>query len=141
MDISRVIIRPLVTEKTNSLQQQAQQKVFAFVVDPKANKHLIASAFSMIFGFYPTKINTTTRKPAKIRTGTIKPGYSKLTKIAYITLPEGKNISISSEQTSQENTSLKKDEVKKTETIKTAKAKGQLKEVSTNKVEKPKESK
>lgn len=139
MDISRVIIRPLVTEKTNLLQEAAEQKVYAFVVDPKANKHLIASAFAMIFGFNPVKVNTTTRKPAKVRTGTLKPGYSKLTKIAYITIPAGKSISVSSEPV-EETKAPSKEETKKAETVKAAKAKGQLKEVA-KKVEKPNESK
>ena len=50
-----------------------------------------------IYQIAPAKVNTQVRKPAKVRTGTIHPGCTKLTKIAYITLPAGKAIAIDSE--------------------------------------------
>ena len=96
MDISRVLIKPLLTEKSNYLQN-LEPKQYAFIVDVKANKHEIRDAFMALYNIAPTKIATQLRKPARVRTGTLKPGFSKLTKIAYITLPPGKAINTSNE--------------------------------------------
>ena len=92
MEFSRIIIKPLLTEKTNILKStEPRQYVF------EASKHQIIEAFMAIYQIAPAKVNTQVRKPAKVRTGTIHPGYTKLTKIAYITLPAGKAIAIDSE--------------------------------------------
>ncbi len=123
MDISRVIIRPYLTEKTRIFNESDPQKI-ALIVDPKANKHLVAHAFEMIYGIAPSNINIQTRKPVRTRTGTLKPGFTKLTKIAYITLPKGKRIATEEEETKET------EKPKNTEAINKAKAKGQLKEVS-----------
>lgn len=138
MDITRVIIQPLFTEKSEALKHNEKQ-VITLIVDPKANKHEIKEAFAILYGVYPEKINTQLRKPARVRTGTLKPGYTKLTKVAYITLPKGKKVA----QTSDEHEEAIKEAVPvKKEAV--AKAKGQLKEVApknerkeTKKVEKP----
>jgi large subunit ribosomal protein L23 len=92
MEFTRIIIRPMHTEKTYAFQAMETKK-YAFYVDPKATKHDIALAFESIYGIKPTKVATQIRKPAKIRTGTAKPGFSKLTKIAYVSLPIGSDIS------------------------------------------------
>ena len=96
MDISRVLIKPLLTEKSNYLQN-LEPKQYAFIVDVKANKHEIRDAFMALYSIAPTKIATQLRKPARVRTGTLKPGFSKLTKIAYITLPPGNAINTTNE--------------------------------------------
>lgn len=127
MDISRVIIRPLVTEKTNLLQE-SEPHTYAFVVDMKANKYEIISAFSALYGFAPAKVNIQIRKPAKTRTASLHPGHTKAMKIAYIIVPKGKSITIFSEQPEEETSASKKDE----KTISEAKTKGQLKEVSSS---------
>ncbi|WP_031489041.1 uL23 family ribosomal protein [Ureaplasma canigenitalium] len=91
MDITRVIKSPYNTEKSYTLKNSEKQ-VLTFLVDKKANKHQIRQAFVAIFGIKPEKINTLNRKPAKIRTGTRTPGFTKLKKIAYVTLPAGQKI-------------------------------------------------
>jgi large subunit ribosomal protein L23 len=91
MEFTRIIIRPMHTEKTYAFQA-FEPKKYAFIVDPKSTKHDVALAFESIYGIKPTKVATQIRKPAKVRTGTAKPGYSKLTKIAYVTLPTGTDI-------------------------------------------------
>lgn len=128
MDITRVIIRPILTEKSYALNSR-DPKQYVFVVDPKANKNHIIDAFVALYEFTPLKVNTQIRKPAKVRTGTLHPGYSKLTKIAYITLPPGKEINTSSEATTEQKQEVKKPKVDTS----AAKAKGSLKEVSTAK--------
>ena len=120
MDITRVLIKPLLTEKTYAMNSN-EVKQYAFLVNPKASKHEIANAFAALYEFKPLKVNTQIRKPAKTRTMSYHPGFTKLQKIAYITLPPGKDISVGSEPV-ETNT-------KKTEQTTKAKEKGQLKEV------------
>ena len=120
MDITRVLIKPLLTEKTYAMNSN-EVKQYAFLVNPKASKHEIANAFAALYEFKPLKVNTQIRKPAKTRTMSYHPGFTKLQKIAYITLPPGKDISVGSESV-ETNT-------KKTEQTVKAKEKGQLKEV------------
>ena len=120
MDITRVLIKPLLTEKTYAMNSN-DVKQYAFLVNPKANKHEIADAFAALYEFKPLKVNTQIRKPGKTRTMSYHPGFTKLEKIAYITLPPGKDISVGSEPV-ETNT-------KKTEQTTKAKEKGQLKEV------------
>ena len=124
MDISRVIIKPLLTEKSNLLKSCDPQTI-AFIVDPKASKTQIMMAFASIYGVVPARVNTQIRKPAKVRTGTLKPGYSKLTKIAYVILPAGQSINVASEETQESAPAAKSEAVKKAE------SKGQLKEVES----------
>ena len=120
MDITRVLIKPILTEKTYAMNSN-EVKQYAFLVNPKASKHEIANAFAALYEFKPLKVNTQIRKPAKTRTMSYHPGFTKLQKIAYITLPPGKDISVGSESV-ETNT-------KKTEQTVKAKEKGQLKEV------------
>ena len=120
MDITRVLIKPLLTEKTYAMNSN-EVKQYAFLVNPKASKHEIANAFAALYEFKPLKVNTQIRKPSKTRTMSYHPVFTKLQKIAYITLPPGKDISVGSESV-ETNT-------KKTEQTVKAKEKGQLKEV------------
>lgn len=120
MNITRVLIKPILTEKTYAMNSN-EVKQYAFLVNPKASKYEIANAFAALYEFKPLKVNTQIRKPAKTRTMSYHPGFTKLQKIAYITLPPGKDISVGSESV-ETNT-------KKTEQTVKAKEKGQLKEV------------
>ena len=120
MDITRVLIKPLLTEKTYAMNSN-EVKQYAFLVNPKASKHEIANAFAALYEFKPLKVNTQIRKPGKTRTMSYHPGFTKLQKIAYITLPPGKDISVGSEPVETDK--------KKIEQTAKAKEKGQLKEV------------
>jgi large subunit ribosomal protein L23 len=119
MEFTRIIVRPIHTEKTYTFGAMLAKK-YAFEVDTKATKHDISIAFESIYGIHPTKVSTQLRKPAKIRTGTLKPGRTKLTKIAYVTLPAGTDIASSNKDAPKTNTpskpitkDVKKDIVKK----------------------------
>ena len=122
MNITRVLIKPLLTEKTYALNSN-EVKQYAFLVHPKANKYEIANAFAALYEFKPLKVNTQIRKPSKTRVMSYSPGFTKLYKIAYITLPPGKDISVSNEQAESKQSEAK------TAATKKAKEKGKLKEV------------
>ncbi|MDR0739478.1 MAG: 50S ribosomal protein L23 [Mycoplasmataceae bacterium] len=113
MEFTRIILRPIHTEKTYTFVSLPQKK-YAFIVDVKATKHDISIAFESIYGIHPLKIATQIRKPVEVRTGTLKPGYSKLTKIAYITLPEGSDIATSNKEPTKDTTPTTKTTVAKT---------------------------
>lgn len=97
MELSRVILKPVYTEKSQQLKEQ-DPHTYAFYVDPKATKTNIKIAFFSIFNVSPASVRTVTRKPAWIRTGTMKPGKTKLQKIAYITLDKGQEIFTSQQE-------------------------------------------
>ncbi|MDR3249673.1 MAG: 50S ribosomal protein L23 [Mycoplasmataceae bacterium] len=97
MEFTKIIIKPYNTEKSYKMQSLLTPK-YAFVVDPKANKYDINIAFQSIYGYKPVSITTQLKKPASIRTGTAKPGVSKLTKIAYVTLAKGVKLAPNEEE-------------------------------------------
>ncbi len=98
MQLYDIILRPYLTEKTIQVRTAHEKEVIAFVVNPKANKHEIKSAFISIYNVKPEKINVVKHKPVAIKTGTRVPGFSKLTKIAYVTLPVGVKIAVTQEE-------------------------------------------
>ncbi|MDE6473201.1 MAG: 50S ribosomal protein L23 [Ureaplasma sp.] len=98
MEITRVIIKPYLTEKTYSIKDSSNKQVITFLVDPRANKHQIENAFIAIYGVKPEKINTVNKKPAKMRTGTLTPGFTKHKKVAYVVLPAGTKIALTEEE-------------------------------------------
>ncbi|GHU26412.1 hypothetical protein FACS1894152_0960 [Bacilli bacterium] len=107
MEFTRIILRPIHTEKVYVLNNLPNKK-FAFEVDVKATKQDIALAFESIYNIKPTKVATQIRKPAKVRTGTAHPGYTKLMKLAYITLPAGATIAANAEESKNESKAVKK---------------------------------
>jgi large subunit ribosomal protein L23 len=140
MEFTRIILRPIHTEKVYVLNNLPNKK-FAFEVDIKATKQDIAIAFESIYNIKPTKVATQIRKPAKVRTGTAHPGYTKLMKLAYITLPEGTTIAANAEEAKVENKAAKKEAAvhkdvtkkevaKKTTKVETTKSTATKKEVT-----------
>jgi ribosomal protein L23 len=89
MEFTGIIVKSYQTEKSYAQQNNAITPKYAFVVNPKATKYDISIAFQSIYGHKPASITTQLRKPSHVRSGTIHPGFSKLMKIAYITLPKG----------------------------------------------------
>lgn len=98
MEISRIIYKPYLTEKSYSIRNATDKEVLTFLVNPDANKHQVRLAFNAIYGVNPEKINLLVRKPVRIRTGTAKPGWSKLHKIAYVVLPKGVKVAVTKEE-------------------------------------------
>lgn len=125
MELMQIIIKPYLTEKTYSVRNSGNKKeVIALLVHPKANKNDIKKAFESIYEIKPESVNTITRKPVSIRTGTRNPGLTKLTKIAYVTLPEGTKLAITEEEIESAKDTLKQAEkVKEVKEVKENKSK------------------
>lgn len=90
MTIGRIIIEPVVTEKTNVLRERHQ---YTFKVDARANKFQIMEAVAKQFGVHPRKCNVVTvrPKPKRLRN---RAGLTSSWKKAIITLPPEEKIGI-----------------------------------------------
>ncbi|WP_033160176.1 uL23 family ribosomal protein [Mycoplasmoides alvi] len=109
MDLTTVLIRPVLTEKSY-FETMSEKKKYSFQVNLKANKTLIRQAFTAIYGVNPISVNVKIRKPSRTKTGTAKPGYTKMKKIAVITLPPGVEILVTGEKPENTNDSKAKKE-------------------------------
>ena len=95
MKLTEVLIKPIVTEKSNKLSDA--KRTFAFRVNRKANKLEIKKAVESFYGVNVTDVNTTVspgkNKSRFTKAGVIsgrKPSYKK----AYITVAEGETIDL-----------------------------------------------
>lgn len=61
MDLSNVLLKPLLTEKTTMLKDETRQ--VAFLVDPRANKLEIQSAVEKAFEVKVEAVNIIRRRP------------------------------------------------------------------------------
>ena len=90
MDLTTVLLKPLLTEKTTMLKDEANQ--VAFYVHPQASKIEIEKAVEKAFDVHVTAVNIVRRTPRnRKRQGRVigrKPGWKK----AYVTLAEGDKI-------------------------------------------------
>ncbi|MGL4950682.1 MAG: 50S ribosomal protein L23 [Mycoplasma sp.] len=98
MELNNIIIKPHHTEKSYRTRKFQEPSCLVFVVNRLATKNDIRRAFINIYNVSPDKINVVNRKPQAIRTGTATPGYSKLLKLAYITLPKGVQIALTKDE-------------------------------------------
>ena len=91
MDITNVIIKPLVTEK--STHQQATRNAYAFQVHPEANKQQIKQAVEKIYEVKVIDVRTMNRKGKPRRT---KTGYATTSgwKRAVVVLDEDSRIEL-----------------------------------------------
>ncbi len=94
MDIMKVLIEPVLTEKTNVMREGESRK-YVFKVDPRANKIQIMGAVKELFNVQPVACNIVSVK-AKPRMARTKSGmrYGTTTpwKKAIITLKAGDKI-------------------------------------------------
>jgi large subunit ribosomal protein L23 len=86
-----LVRRPLVTEKTSTLQATRNQ--YTFEVDPRANKSEIKKAIEALFSVKVTKVNITI-VPGKQRRFLGRPGKSRPWKKAIVSLRQGDAIEI-----------------------------------------------
>lgn len=90
MELTQVLLKPLVTEKSTELRQDANRVVF--LVHPAANKVEIKKAVEDAFGVDVLGVNVIRIQPRvrarQGRTVGMKPGYKK----AVVTLAEGAKI-------------------------------------------------
>jgi large subunit ribosomal protein L23 len=87
MTLDRIIIEPVVTEKTNIMRESHK---YTFKVDSRANKGQIMDAVRKLYNVHPLSCNVlrTARKPKRVR---YREGYTSSWKKAIITIaPEEK---------------------------------------------------
>jgi len=89
-EASRLLVRPLVTEKATTL---AASSKYVFVVDKKANKISVTKAIESVYGVKATDVNIINMKGKRVARGKIK-GKRKDWKKAIVTLAKGETIAI-----------------------------------------------
>lgn len=89
MDLTEVLIEPLVTEKT--VREQEKSNKYTFVVHPEANKIEIREVIESQFNVDVEKVRTMNVKGKK-RSFRGIPGYTSDWKKAIVTLSEGDQI-------------------------------------------------
>lgn len=90
MDYTKILIKPLVSEKATYVREISQQ--VAFFVDPRANKIEIKKAVEAAFKVKVTGVNVVNRKPSdRVRQGRVVGRVSGFKK-AYVTLAPGDKI-------------------------------------------------
>ena len=88
MDYTQILLRPVVTEKATALRENG---VYAFFVDPKANKIEIAKAVTALFDDVKVaSVNVMNYAGKKKRMRSAKLGKRPDWKKAVVTLSEGK---------------------------------------------------
>ena len=90
MTIERIIIEPVVTEKTNVMRER---HAYVFRVDSRANKSQIMDAVRKQYNVHPLKCNVlrTSTKPKRVR---YRLGYTSSWKKAIITIAPEEKIAI-----------------------------------------------
>ena len=95
MRLAEVLVKPIVTEKSNKLSDSS--RTYAFRVARKSNKLEIKKAIEEFYGVTVTNVNTNV-VPGKSKTRSTKAGYIQGRKSAYkkalITVAEGENIDL-----------------------------------------------
>ena len=94
MSARDIIVKPIVTEKSNKLQ--ANENKVTFVVAKNANKSAIKQAIQEIYNIKPVAVNTVNVHPKMRRVGRYS-GMTNAYKKAIVTLPEGASINFFSE--------------------------------------------
>jgi large subunit ribosomal protein L23 len=90
-----IIIRPIITEKSNRLMEDAKKYTFEVAMD--ATKHEIKHAIKTLFGVKVLKVNTMIVKPRKRRVfGKFRRyGYTRAYKKAIVTIDPSQEIDLS----------------------------------------------
>ncbi|MFN4007169.1 MAG: 50S ribosomal protein L23 [Chitinophagaceae bacterium] len=95
MQLAEVLIKPILTEKSN--KQQEKLRRYAFKVAKQANKLEIAKAVETMYGVKVVDVNTIV-VPGKNKTRYTKAGFIKGVKPAYkkalVTVAEGETIDL-----------------------------------------------
>ena len=89
-DASRILVRPLVTEKATNLASAGK---YVFVVARQANKISVARAIEAAYGVKPTAVNLLNMEGKKVSRGSVRGQRSDWRK-AIVTLKKGETIKI-----------------------------------------------
>ena len=90
MELTDIIIEPVLTEKTNDLREMNQ---YVFRVDPRANKIQISRAIQDLFSVTPVACNVVNVK-GKPRRVKYREGKTSSWKKAIVTLKDGDSIAM-----------------------------------------------
>jgi large subunit ribosomal protein L23 len=90
IDLSGVIVRPLVTEKASVIAHGGQ---YSFVVAPNANRVAVRAAIKAMYGVLPASVNIQRVRGKFVRFGRTT-GQRSNWKKAVVTLPKGKTIDV-----------------------------------------------
>ncbi len=97
MDKESIIVKPLLTEKSNALREGKSRK-YAFQVNPRANKFQIREAVEKLFGVKTLAcavVNVRGKeKSMGMRGGKRATGFTSSWKKAYVTLADNQKIEI-----------------------------------------------
>jgi len=90
MDLSKIIIEPVVTEKSNQMREKGK---YTFRVDDLENKVQVMQAVRQLFNVHPVscRIMRAKGKPKRVR---YQPGYTATWKKAVVTLASGEVIQV-----------------------------------------------
>jgi len=95
MKLSEVLVKPIVTEKSNKLSDQS--RTYTFKVDRRANKLEVKKAIEDFYGVNVVDVNTLV-VPAKTKSKFTKAGFisgrKPAYKKAYIKVAEGERIDL-----------------------------------------------
>lgn len=95
MKLNEILIKPIITEKANALQEK--RKTFSFRVARQANKLEIKNAVQSLYGVNVEDVRTVV-VPAKNKSRFTKSGFIKgrkpAYKKAYVTVAEGETIDL-----------------------------------------------
>ena len=92
MNLYSVIVKPLVTEKTSTMEVVGEAKTYTVQVAPKATKVDVKNAFKNVYGVDAEKVNIiNTREKFKFTKKWVSL-RKRTTKKAYVTLKEGQNV-------------------------------------------------
>lgn len=95
MELENIVIKPLLTEKTNA-QREGAVKCYAFRVDARANKFQIRKAIEKLFNVKTVSCNIVNvsgkEKTMGMRGGKRATGFTSSWKKAYVTLAENQKI-------------------------------------------------
>ena len=89
--VHRVVIRPIVTEKSSAAFQERQE--YALEVHPEANKHQIRDAVEQLFGVTVTSVRTMQMRRHEVTRGRTR-GTTARWKKAIVTLKDGESLPV-----------------------------------------------
>lgn len=88
-----ILIRPVITEKTLKLAEEANQ--YTFLVDPSVNKHEINDAVTSMFNVAVEKVQVTRLRGKRVQFGRMRTqGSRSVRKKAVVTLKPGDKIDL-----------------------------------------------
>ncbi|MBN2049454.1 MAG: 50S ribosomal protein L23 [Spirochaetales bacterium] len=95
MEPEKIIIEPVLTEKTNLQRETGETRKYTFKVHSKANKSQVMKAVKDLFSVHPVSCNVAIvkRKPRMSRSKSgMRVGYKAPWKKAIVTLRKGERI-------------------------------------------------